>query len=181
MPLVRDALCDFVRLWNMHNIQKQKHRPNGVFGKPFFLYFHPEEQDTEDRGLLPDKTLLDGLIEEMGDWGIIPIYGLTVLSLTIFLDIDAYLPDETLNWCHIKLQRLGYSSLKLGDVFPDSSRHHCSAYLELRQCIKEHIASGEAPQLTELETPTQEQLQMISMDDQRDSSVEEATLDYKQD
>jgi hypothetical protein len=69
MPLIRNALCDFVRLWNVHSIRKQKNRPNGVSGKPFFLYFHPEKEGAEDYGLLPDRTLLDGLLEETGDWG----------------------------------------------------------------------------------------------------------------
>lgn len=179
MPLVRNTLCDFVRLWNVHSIRKQKNRPNGVFGKPFFLYFHPERQDTEDYGLLPDETLVDNLLEEMNGWGMIIVYTIIVLLLTILLDIDEYLPEQTLNWCQMKLHELGYPSLKIEDVFPDGSRHHCSAYLELRECLKEHIASGEAPQLTELETPTQERLQIISIDDQRDDSIEEATLEYE--
>jgi hypothetical protein len=95
------------------------------------------------------------------------------------LDIDEYLPEQTLNWCQMKLHELGYPSLQLEDAFPDGSRHHCNAYLELRECLKEHIASGEAPQLTELEAPTQDRLQAISIDDQRDDSIEEATLEYE--
>ena len=79
----------------------------------------------------------------------------------------------------MKLHELGYTSLKLEDVFPDGSRQHCRAYTELRACIKEHIASNSMPQLTELETPTHEQLQAISIDDQHDEEIEEATLEYE--
>ena len=85
MPLIHDTLHDFVRLWNVHVIRKQKSRPSVISGKPFLLYFHPERYDAEDRGLLPDKTLLDSLLEEMGDWGMWSlIHSITIMMINLF-------------------------------------------------------------------------------------------------
>jgi hypothetical protein len=71
MPILRQEICKFVRLWNVHNIRKQRERPDGVYGKPYFLYFHPEDRETEDYGLSPDQDLVDELLEDMNDWGMI--------------------------------------------------------------------------------------------------------------
>ncbi|EED21282.1 hypothetical protein TSTA_085130 [Talaromyces stipitatus ATCC 10500] len=81
MPFIRDELYKFIRLWNVHTIRKQKNQPSGVFGKPFFLYHYPEDRDAHVYGLLPDDSLLNGLLET-GDW-----------------NIDKYVPEETLQWC----------------------------------------------------------------------------------
>jgi hypothetical protein len=69
MPLIRIEIWSYVRLWNVHSIQNQKKRPDGVYGKPFFLYHYPEDCGVEDYGILPDKNLLEGLLNGMGDWG----------------------------------------------------------------------------------------------------------------
>jgi hypothetical protein len=73
MPLIRAEILTFIRLWNVHTIRKLASRPNGVFGKPFFLYHFPEDRNAQDYGYISDETLLDGLISEFEDWGMISI------------------------------------------------------------------------------------------------------------
>jgi hypothetical protein len=57
MPILRTEIVNFVRLWNAHRIRKQRNRPNGVFGKPWMLYYHPEPP-IEDYGLEIDPEAL---------------------------------------------------------------------------------------------------------------------------
>jgi len=71
MPLLRREICKFIRLWNVHDIRKQKERPGGVYGKPYFLYFHPEDHGVQDYGLIADENLVNELLDDMNDWGIV--------------------------------------------------------------------------------------------------------------
>lgn len=70
MPLLRREISSFVQVLNVHPIRKQKERPNGVYGKPSFLYLYPEARGAEDYGVLPDENLLNELLNDMDDWGI---------------------------------------------------------------------------------------------------------------
>jgi hypothetical protein len=97
----------------------------------------------------------------------------------VILDIDEYLTPETLHWCRQKLDELGFRNLKIADAFPDGSRHHCTAYIALRECVKAHISSQEAPLLTESQPPTQQNLSRLGMDIV-DDNIEEATLAYEE-
>lgn len=74
MPLIRDEIRNFIRLWNIHTIRKQKNRPYGVFGMPFFLYHCPEDKGAQDYGHLPDETLLNELLAGLDDWGIYSMF-----------------------------------------------------------------------------------------------------------
>lgn len=61
MPLVRQEIQNFVRVWNSHRIRKQPHRPESISGKPWMLYHHPQE-GIKDYGLPPDEEILQNLI-----------------------------------------------------------------------------------------------------------------------
>jgi hypothetical protein len=80
MPIIREELFKFVRLWNVHKIRRQTNRPNAVFGQPFFLYHYPKE-DVTDYGLIPDQELLDDLLEDSSHWGIIVDCSVIIRSL----------------------------------------------------------------------------------------------------
>jgi hypothetical protein len=97
----------------------------------------------------------------------------------VILDIDEYLPKETLHWCQQKLNELGYANLTTADAFPDGDRQHCTAYIALRECVKAHILSKEAPLLAESQPPTQQRLSRLNMDIV-DNHIEEATLAYEE-
>ena len=68
MPKIRTDVEDFVGMWNMHNIRKQKHRTNSVSGKPYMLYNHPAE-GIENYGQPVDKDSLRTLLDAVVDFG----------------------------------------------------------------------------------------------------------------
>lgn len=73
------------------------------------------------------------------------------------LDIDEYLPPDTLNWCQTKLlEIIGENSLQLTayDIFPDGERVHQSIYMELKLAITNHVEAGLLPVLSETVHPT---------------------------
>jgi hypothetical protein len=41
MPLVREAVYAYVKLWNHHSIQKQPNRLNAVTSQLYILYYYP--------------------------------------------------------------------------------------------------------------------------------------------
>lgn len=71
MPLLRREIYKFIRLQNIHDIQKQKERPDGVYGKPYFLYFHPEDHGIEDYSLTANKNLVNKLLDDIDGQGIV--------------------------------------------------------------------------------------------------------------
>lgn len=91
-------------------------------------------------------------------------------------DINEYLPEETYNWCQQKLKELGFTNLTPSDAFPSGNRPHCTAYIALRECVKAHLSSEEAPLLAESQPPTQEQLSRLNMGDAVDSNIEESNV-----
>ena len=42
LPLIRDQILEFVEVWNVHRIRKQRNRPNAVQEKPFHNFFYPD-------------------------------------------------------------------------------------------------------------------------------------------
>lgn len=68
LPIVRDEVYQFVNLWNVHQIQYQKNRPELPTGKPIVLYFIPPE-GIDDYGLIPDRTILDRLKADVSEYG----------------------------------------------------------------------------------------------------------------
>src|SRR6266480_5889263 len=71
------------------------------------------------------------------------------------LDIDEYLPATTRLWCKQQLIRLGFEGGKVSaeDAFPDGSRPHCEAYIQLRTAATNHVLSGNEPELAETAPP----------------------------
>lgn len=61
-----------------------------------------------------------------------------------------------MEWCHSILSELGFSNIELKDVFPSGQRQHCQAYLQLRDRIRQHMASDAQPVLEETKPPAQE-------------------------
>jgi hypothetical protein len=99
----------------------------------------------------------------------------------VILDIDEYLPEETRRWCQQKLNELGFASLTISDAFPDGTRRHCESYIRLRECVKAHISTNEAPLLTESQTPTQEHILDLRLGGSNtpNDDIEEAILVYE--
>jgi hypothetical protein len=60
------------------------------------------------------------------------------------IDIDEYLPHDTLIWCKSQLADIGInpSSLTEGTSKPDGSRLYIEAYHRLRLTVRRHITGG---------------------------------------
>ncbi|KAJ5449521.1 uncharacterized protein N7458_005970 [Penicillium daleae] len=123
MPTLRRVIGEYAKTWNIHNIRKQKSRPNAVTGKPFMNYFNASKPDYQ-RAV--DQMLLRELQEDVRDW-----------------DKDEYLPPDVLAWCHQQLQEIGAELYGPGNGFnPDNSpsrvpeevsQPYRVEYLELRR------------------------------------------------
>jgi hypothetical protein len=68
MPIIRQEIQDYVRLWNVHKIRRQSNRPNCVTGQPMMLYNYPDS-GVENFGLSVDEDLLEQLQNDVGSWG----------------------------------------------------------------------------------------------------------------
>jgi hypothetical protein len=68
IPILREEVHKFARIWNMHTIRKQNNRPHSVSGKPYMLYNYPKEPAT-NYGIRPDEDFLHNLKAEIADWG----------------------------------------------------------------------------------------------------------------
>jgi hypothetical protein len=72
------------------------------------------------------------------------------------VDIDEFLPPDTLEWCRAKLTELGFNpnTLDGAGTTETGARQHSTAYLQLRVAASAHIAAGLAPILEQSERPT---------------------------
>lgn len=70
-------------------------------------------------------------------------------SLTTTIDLDEYLPPETLSWCQSTLADLGYPPELTGSEFVEDTgeRRHLQAYMDLRRACRAHIDSRAEPRL----------------------------------
>ena len=68
MPILREEIHKFARLWNIHTIRRQPNRPNCVSGQPVALYHWPPS-GIENYGIKPDPDLHRELEEQVADWG----------------------------------------------------------------------------------------------------------------
>jgi hypothetical protein len=68
MPILREEVPAFARLWNVHKIRRQPKRPNCVVGQPLVLYHWPKD-GVENHGLAPDTELLRELQRDVSNWG----------------------------------------------------------------------------------------------------------------
>lgn len=137
MPTLRRVIGEYAKTWNIHNIRKQKSRPNAVTGKPFMNYFNASKPDYQ-RAV--DPMLLHELQEDVRDW-----------------DKDEYLPPDVLAWCHQQLQEIGAELYGPGNGFnpedPPSrvpaevSQPYRVEYLELRRRALLHDQLDEYPVL----------------------------------
>jgi len=83
-------------------------------------------------------------------------------------DIDAYLPHETMEWCQNFFTRIGF--VHTTNQPPEEARTSpfSDIYLQLRSALQDHIASGNAPKLSVLASPTAvEMLQVSNQSDVR--------------
>jgi hypothetical protein len=124
LPIIREQVTEFVRIWNIHIIRKQPNRPHVVCGQPFQNYFFPKE-GVKCYGIPVDIDKLRELRKGYEEW-----------------DINAYLPKDTLQFCQEYLVKAGFT-LPITESSRDASGDiaHLPAYLMLRDEITHHIST----------------------------------------
>ena len=70
MPIIQAELKHFTRIWNIHNIRKQKNRPNSIPGQPAKNYFYPGMVGAEDQGYAVSDEVLDEYAQRVEDIGV---------------------------------------------------------------------------------------------------------------
>lgn len=139
VPIIRHALSEFVHVWNNHKIRKQPKRPYLVSGIPYLLYNYPERTDGEQCGFVipQDSPMLRDLQESLAG-----------------LDLDEYLPEQTLEWCRRTVERLGYPyELTGSEITSSGERIHRLTYIALCEETRSHIATRQFPELHESDKP----------------------------
>jgi hypothetical protein len=66
MPIVQEEVYKYVKLWNVHNIQKQPNRPNAVTRKPKFNYTYPKTSTIHYRHPI-DPEISDSISQEYAE------------------------------------------------------------------------------------------------------------------
>jgi hypothetical protein len=71
------------------------------------------------------------------------------------IDINEFLPNETLTWISRQLERVDIDlpNLQGSDLLADGSRLHFQVYLQLREIVRTHVLSGQEPLLSETNMP----------------------------
>lgn len=139
MPILRNALSQFVHVWNNHRIRKQPRRPYLTPGIPFLLYHYPEHTGGVESGFTvpEDSPTLQSIQNDLED-----------------LDLDEYLPPNTLRWCGDELERRGFAREIDGSATNDSGeRIHKLAFYALRDTARQYVLRGTQPPLEESNKP----------------------------
>ncbi|KAI1822344.1 hypothetical protein F4861DRAFT_532334 [Xylaria intraflava] len=135
-PMLRTEITEFVQLWNNHTIRRQKNRSYVVSGKPSEIY----ETSTVNWGIpIVEGSNADHLLRTMAA----PLED---------LEIDAFFPPETEEWCQTQLDDMGFDGILRTEE--DHTHPHLHHYLELRRRVRVHRESGQAPYLSITPHPT---------------------------
>ncbi|KAJ6168622.1 hypothetical protein N7497_001465 [Penicillium chrysogenum] len=137
MPTLRSHIKSYVQTWNMHNIRKQADHPERAPGKPYMNYHHPPK-GVENFGLPADVPMLQSMQQNHADY-----------------DTEQYLPPDTLHWCEMQLQQLGFDPHKPPARLPGDLQPFRSVYLALRERAWHHERSGAEPKLAVCAFPGQ--------------------------
>lgn len=126
--MIQNDVTKFGRLWNGHRIRKQKNRPDLRPGVPADLFMDPDVRN---------------FAVPLGERG---REGLAIMTDNVEgIEIDAFLDDETEDWCMGQLEEMGFSYTMRG--IEAHKQPHIQAYMGLRDRIREHVVSGASPQL----------------------------------
>ena len=73
IPILRFEVLNWVHLWNIHTIRKQKSRPGIIDGKPFMNYFHPTSSNpsAKDCAQHINPEVFHQLKQDVADYGML--------------------------------------------------------------------------------------------------------------
>lgn len=118
-------------------------------------------------GFVPHNSTLDTLLDDVKDWG--KCLQSQILQprnndqLTCALDIDEYLPLNTLCWCNAKLLEItdnNLLALTQFDIFPNRKCVYKAVYFQLQVAIAAHLENEAELKLQECTHPTRRQDQL---------------------
>ena len=137
MPKIRYDFSNFIHLWNTYCIRKQKQRPHVHLGQPIMLYSLPDPSKARHCQVQVDQGGLDYLRQIVEQDGV---------------DLDKFLPEETMEICGRLLTSIG----RLPDMIPDQYQNslYLLQYIALKKHLYEYISSGQHPLLSLLLLPT---------------------------
>ena len=146
MPRIHHDLSEFIRMWNAKRIRRQRQRTHVVSGKPYCLYFTPDPEHAQDCRIQLDQERLQLLQHILVQDGI---------------DLDAFLPEETMQVCSQLMSELG----GLPIIIPEEQRD--SPYLlqfrQLLHALERYELAHPCIHLCLLQSPTgcHERLNML--------------------
>jgi hypothetical protein len=108
MPILRDAISDWVEDHNAALIRPQRHRSLHVPGIPNDLY--RGSPDAPKQGFDFDHDLHNELEKQVLNYSTFPLVFLCVIKANSALDPDEYLTTATLRWCQQQLAQLGITT-----------------------------------------------------------------------
>jgi hypothetical protein len=134
MPLIRQDLSGFVKMWNIHRIRKQSNAAHVVSGQPFSLYFG-----------LDDSQPISSFAEEIpaDRWQL--LMSMFESDLTM---IDDYLPATTFQICSDFIGELPLQPKNVNYPF-------LSSYLQLRDFLKSYSNSQKQPEISLIQSQTE--------------------------
>ena len=137
MPRLRSEFSNFVELWNDHYIRRQKRRPHVVPGYPRKLFTMPENTGAQDYRVSYSEERLRELKH--------------ILEYDP-IDIDQYLPQETMQVCDAIIESLG--GIPNRQIGPEIQRPLVHQYNGLRIRLRQHIDNRLLPAVSYLPSPT---------------------------
>ena len=138
-PILREEFATFVRVWNRHKIRTQNNRSHVIPGVPNELYINPGQgKDWKVPFKCNEHDPVGKAVDEM-------------LEPLEEIDIDSFMTIDTEVWCVNQLSDMGFDYQNEEEA--QSSTPFIDAYLELRQRVKRHMRSGNAPELALSEVP----------------------------
>ena len=137
MPKIRYDFSNFVHLWNTYRIRKQKQCPYVHLGQPIMLYSLPDPSKARHCQVQVDQGGLDYLRQIVEQDGV---------------DLDKFLPQETMEICGRLLTSIGGLPDTIPDQYQDSP--YLPQYIALKKHLREYISSGQHPLLSLLPLPT---------------------------
>lgn len=134
MPIIRYEFTEFVRLWNSHHIRKQRNRPHVLSGKPWILYHMYDPNEATDYRIPLNRDKWDKLQH---------------LAQLDNIDLDAYLPANTMAVCKKILDEIG--GMPDNIEVNDKESPYLNEYYYLRKRLQKHIAEQLKPEVSTLE------------------------------
>lgn len=135
--MVRTDIAEFTLLWNSHSIRPQPNRPHVNPGIPQDLYNTDKVRNWGVPILegSPEEEVLRTMYEPLQD-----------------IEIDDFMDAQTQAWCNDRLAELNFdvNSLRTDE---DYIRPHLQTYLQLRRLVRQHLESGQEPQLSITQAP----------------------------